>query len=42
MGSSNEERRAHIARQQQQWVETFDAFRELPGVESVASGRVPF
>jgi len=42
MGSSNEERRAHIARQQQQWGETFDAFRALPGVESVASGRVPF
>jgi predicted permease len=42
MGSSNEERRAHIARQQQQWGDTFDAFRELPGVESVASGRVPF
>jgi putative ABC transport system permease protein len=41
-GSSREEMRAHIARQQQQWEETFTAFRTLPGIAAVAGGRLPF
>jgi predicted permease len=41
-GASREEMRAHIARQQQQWEETFVTFRTLPGVTAVAGGQLPF
>jgi putative ABC transport system permease protein len=42
VGSTMEERRAHITRQVQQWNETLEALRELPGIASAGGGRLPF
>lgn len=41
-GATLEERRAHISRQVEQWSETLETLRSLPGIEAAAGGRLPF
>ena len=41
-GSTTDERRAHLARQVEQWSKTLEALRGLPGVAAAAGGRMPF
>ena len=41
-GATTEERRAHINRQVEQWNQTLETLRGLPGIETAAGGRLPF
>lgn len=41
-GATMEERRAHLNRQVEQWSQTLETLRRLPGIETAAGGRLPF